>query len=64
MGILNVIAIVFLILVVVVTSFTEPKLSMQYFSAAGKSGGVIFKKGTGVIGSWVKEHNEEVKEND
>ena len=58
MSIANIVVAVFLIVIVIMTFISEPKLSFEYYKAAGKSVGVVFEKARDLVGGWIKEHNE------
>ena len=49
---------VFLVVIVIMTLISEPKLSFEYYKAAGKSIGVVFEKAKDLVGGWIKEYNE------
>lgn len=56
-NILEIIIAIFLILIMAMTFISEPKLSLQYFKAAGKSVGVIFGKVKDTIDDWRNKDN-------
>ena len=54
--------IVLVVISVIMTLFTEPKLSFQYFKACSKSGVALVRKGLtigkGIIGGFMENSNE------
>ena len=51
-NILEMVIAIFLILIIIMTFISEPKLSLQYFKATGKSVGVVFGKIKDTITDW------------
>jgi len=60
MSLINIVIVLFLLLIIIMTFVTEPKLSVQYYKAVGDSVGVVIGKSKDVIGSWVQKHNQGV----
>lgn len=63
MSLINIIAVVFIVLIIIMTFISEPKLSMQYYKAAGHSIGVVLDKAKDVVVGWIKNWNEGAKGN-
>ena len=63
MSLINIIAVVFIVLIIIMTFISEPKLSMQYYKAAGHSIGVVLDKAKDVVVGWISDWNKRAKEN-
>ena len=62
MSLINIIAVALVVLIMVMTFISEPRVSMQYFKAAGSSVSIVLGKIKDVIGGWISEHNQKVNE--